>query len=85
MKNKKHKKRTYKKSERSSETKKYLSWIGGQLKRPIQKKDKWIDKKSVILAVIFGIVMAGTAVAVGYLHSGSCFRQPVSIPLFTAD
>lgn len=62
MKNKKHKKRTYKKSERSSETKKYLSWIGGQLKRPIQKKDKWIDKKSVILAVIFGIVMAGTAV-----------------------
>ena len=32
------------------------------MKRPIQKQDKWIDKKSVILAVIFGIVMAGLAV-----------------------
>lgn len=62
MKNKKHKKRTYAKTKRSSLAKNYLSWIGGQLKRPIEKQGKWIDKKSVIMAVIFGAVMTGMTV-----------------------
>ena len=62
MKNKKHKKRIYTKSERSSSAKEYLAIIGQQLKRPIEKQDRWIDKKSAILAVVYGVVMAGLAV-----------------------
>ena len=52
MKNKKYKKRIYTKSERSSSAKEYLAIIGRQLKRPIEKQDRWIDKKSAILAVV---------------------------------
>ena len=62
MKNKKYKKRIYTKSERSSSAKEYLAIIGRQLKRPIEKQDRWIDKKSAILAVVYGVVMAGLAV-----------------------
>ena len=62
MKNKKYKKRIYTKSERSSSAKEYLAIIGQQLKRPIEKQDRWIDKKSSILAVVYGVVMAGPAV-----------------------
>ena len=62
MKNKKYKKRIYTKSERSSSAKEYLAIIGRQLKRPIEKQDRGIDKKSAILAVVYGVVMAGLAV-----------------------
>ena len=62
MKNKKYKKRIYIKSERSSSAKEYLAIIGRQLKRPIEKQDRWIDKKSAILAVVYGVVMAGLVV-----------------------
>lgn len=50
------------KSERSSSAKEYLAIIGRQLKRPIEKQDRGIDKKSAILAVVYGVVMAGLAV-----------------------
>lgn len=62
MKNKKHKKRTYEKTKKPSCVKTYFRTMAGQLKRPVEKQGKWIDKTSVILAVIFGVVMAGTAV-----------------------
>ena len=62
MKNKKHKKRTYEKTKKPSCVKTYFRTMAGQLKRPVEKQGKWIDRTSVILAVIFGIVMAGTAV-----------------------
>ncbi|MFQ9388366.1 MAG: hypothetical protein ACLR1V_05650 [Coprococcus sp.] len=63
MKNKKHKKRTYRKSERSSEAKKYLS-MDRRAAETADSKDRteWIDKKSAILAVVYGVVMAGLAV-----------------------
>lgn len=99
MKNKKYKKRIYTKSERSSSAKEYLAIIGRQLKRPIEKQDRWIDKKSAILAVVYGVVMAGLAVyamqtaeksqewlwlAVVFYRCSHCCES-VSIPIFSFD
>lgn len=62
MTNKKHKKRTYEKTKKNSGVGTFFQTLAGQLKHPIEKQGRWIDKTSVILAVVFGIVMAGTAI-----------------------